>query len=161
MIGKNVNLEWFDGQDYPPLLYERISLMIGDLISGLDSGTRLPSQSVLAKEWKVSKMTIKKAVEECSRRGWIYNQGNKLFSGDVSNSRSHGVVPRRQIAHRMLSPSGGRERLRPNVPNPDGSENKSSVLSKWQKVFLELEKRISKLPDGTKLDSESNLAKEL
>ena len=160
MSTKISDREWFEESHPSQPLYEQISLRIGDLIGGLVSGTRLPSQNALAKELKVSKMTIRKAVKECNRRGWIYNEGHKLFAGSVSGPGSKDLVSLGEQSHRLLSIADRRGRNHANGPETNESGDQSFAISKWQNIFQELEKRVLELPNGARLESESTLAKE-
>jgi len=160
MSTKIPDQEWLEEPHSSQPLYEQICLRIGDLINELVPGTRLPSQNVLAKELKVSKMTIRKAIKECNSRGWIYNEGHKLFSGSVSDPDSKGLVPRGARFYRLISNENRRGRNDPNSIEAEKPGDPSFVISKWQNVFQELEKRVSELPNGSRLESESTLAKE-
>jgi DNA-binding transcriptional regulator YhcF (GntR family) len=74
-------------------------------VSELPNGARLESESMLAKEFSVSRLTARKAVTELKKRGQVYADGNKTFVGYLTSDDPR-FFSRRTLASRSIPEDG-------------------------------------------------------
>ena len=110
-------------------LYVQIADSLRARVGELDSGSRIPSEPKLAKDWGVSRFTVSKAVEQLVDEGLIVRkQGSGTFVADAPLRRAPGYLlsfteavqaAGHKASHRLLSfePT----EWRPGLPYPEAS----------------------------------------
>jgi GntR family transcriptional regulator len=74
-------------------LYVQIADRLREEIGSLDSGARIPSEPQLAKDWRVSRFTVAKAVEQLVDEGLIVRrQGSGTFVAEAPLRRAPGYL---------------------------------------------------------------------
>lgn len=128
----------FSNHDSP--LYVRIAERLREEISVLESGSRIPSEPQLARDWRVSRFTVAKAVERLVDEGLITRrQGSGSFVAEAPLRRSPGYLlsfteaveaAGHAASHRLLSfgPTEWSEDL------PYGSETRLILLDRLRFV---------------------------
>jgi GntR family transcriptional regulator len=78
---------------YEGPLYRQIADRLRERIASLESGTRIPSEPQLAKDWGVSRFTVSKAVEQLVDEGLITRrQGSGTFVATAPLRRAPGYL---------------------------------------------------------------------
>ncbi len=110
-------------------LYVQIADSLRARVGELDSGSRIPSEPELAKDWGVSRFTVAKAVEQLVDEGLIVRkQGSGTFVAEAPLRRAPGYLlsfteaveaAGHKSSHRLLSFEPAK--WRPGLPYPEAS----------------------------------------